>query len=224
MVSLVEETLEFDFSFLESGSSHLASSLNVPSGLELATAKASLKHFLNMNLTALGDIEKTTVLSAVSILRSSPDFSSSPLHEVLVGLPNLFSVFQESSSVCSETLIRVNSFKEQKRHLDSMLSERNIALSNLRQKNDEFDAKEELVKKLEAELAQHKADMVTLLHESETLKTSSDMFKTDIQSLGDKLVSQRHDYQQWESTLKTAEQTRVECLSKWEELRQLDLS
>ncbi|XP_075481400.1 uncharacterized protein LOC142522133 [Primulina tabacum] len=71
MVSLVEETLNFDFSFLDSGPSHAASSSNLSSGLELATPKTSLRHFLNMNLNALGAMEKATVLSAASILKSS---------------------------------------------------------------------------------------------------------------------------------------------------------
>ncbi|XP_073316589.1 uncharacterized protein [Primulina huaijiensis] len=224
MVSSVEETLYFDFSFLDSGPSHVASSLNPPSGLELATAKASLQHFLNMNLNAVGDMEKTIILSVMSILKSSHDFPLSPLHDVLNALPTIFSAFQDSSSTCSGTLIQVKNFKELKKKLDGMLSKRKIALSTLHQKNAEFDAKEELVKKLEMELAQHKADMVTLLHDSEVLKASSDRLKADIQGLGEDLVSQKHDYQQCEDALKTAEHTRAECLSKWEELRHLDLS
>ncbi|XP_073017180.1 uncharacterized protein [Primulina eburnea] len=225
IVSLVEENQEFDFSFLDSGASPMISSSNIPTGLEVATAKASLRHFLNINLDALGTMEKSTILSAVSILQSSPDFSSaSPLHDVLNTLPSMFSAFQASSSTWSETLIQVRNFKGQKERLDGLLSDRKTALSTLHQKTAEFDAKEELVKKLETELAQHKADMVTLLHESEVIKASSDKLKIDIQCLGDDLINQKQAYQPWEDNLKAAEQTRAQCLSKWEELRQLDLS
>ncbi|XP_075474969.1 uncharacterized protein LOC142505748 [Primulina tabacum] len=224
MVSSVDEDLDFDFSFLDSGTSPTISSSNIPSGLEVAIAKASLRHFLNMSLDALGAMEKNTIMSAMSILQSSPEFSPSPLHDVLTTLPTIFSAFQDSSSTCSETLVQVRNFKDQKVKLDGMLSERQVTLSTLHQKNAEFDAKEEVVKKLEAELVPHKADMVTLLHDSEVLKTSSDRLKADIQSLGEDLVNQKHAYQQWEDILRTAEQTRTECLSKWEELRQLDLS
>ncbi|XP_075494150.1 uncharacterized protein LOC142531781 [Primulina tabacum] len=224
MVSSVEETLEFDFCFLDSGSPHAASYSNLPSSLELATAKASLRHFLNMNFNALGDMEKATVLSSASILKSSPDFSSYPLHDALNTFPTMFSAFQASSSTCSETWIKVRKFKGKKERLDYMLSERKTALSTLHQKTAEFDTKEELVKKLETELAQHKADMVNLLHESEVLKASSDRLKADIQCLGDDLINQKQAYQHWEDTLKAAEQTRAECLSKWEELRQFDFS
>ncbi|XP_075515493.1 uncharacterized protein LOC142550144 [Primulina tabacum] len=225
MVSLVEENHEFDFSFLASGASPTVSSSNIPTGLEVATAKASLRHFQNINLDALGTMEKSTILSAMSILQSSPDFSSaSPLHDVLNTLPSMFSAFQASSSSCSETLIQVRNFKGQKERLDSLLSERKTALSILHQKTAEFDAKEELVKKLETELAQHKADMVTLLHENEFVKASSDKLKIDIQCLGDDSINQKQAYQQWEDHLKAVEQTRAECLSKWEELRQFDLS
>ncbi|XP_073061902.1 uncharacterized protein [Primulina eburnea] len=224
MVSSVDEDLDFDFSFLDSGPSPTISSSNIPSGLEVATAKASLRHFLNMSLDALGAMEKNTILFAMSILQSSLDFSPFPLHDVLTALPTIFSAFQDSSSTCSETLVPVRNFKDQKAKLDGMLSKRQVTLSTLHQKNAEFDAKEELVKKLEAELVQHKADMVTLLHDNEVLKNSFDRLKADIQSLGEDLVNQKHAYQQWEDTLRTAERTRTECLSKWEELRQLDLS
>ncbi|XP_073318163.1 uncharacterized protein [Primulina huaijiensis] len=124
MVSLVEETLDFDFSFLHSRSSHAASSSSLPSGLELATAKASLRRFLNMNLNALEAMEKATVLSAVSVLKNSLNFPSSPLYDVLNTLPTMFLAFQASSSTCSETLIQMRNFKEQKEKLDGMLSER----------------------------------------------------------------------------------------------------
>ncbi|XP_073047549.1 uncharacterized protein [Primulina eburnea] len=136
MVSSVEEILDldFDFRFLDSGPSHVASSSDLPSGLELATAKASLQNFLNMNLNALENLEKTTILSAVSILKSSPDFPLSPLHDVLNALPTIFSAFQDSSSTCSETLIQVQNFKEQKKKLDGMLSERKVAMSTLNKK------------------------------------------------------------------------------------------
>ncbi|XP_073024655.1 uncharacterized protein [Primulina eburnea] len=117
--------------------------------------------------------------------------------------------------------LKVQNFREQKR---SWMACSLTAMSTLHQKNAEFDVKEGLVKKLEMELAQHKVDMVALLHESEGLKASSDRLKTDIQCLGDDLINQKQAYQQWEDTLKAAEQTRAECLSKWEELRQLDFS
>lgn len=54
MVSLVEDDVDFAFNFLDSGSSNPVSASHPSSDLELATAKASLKHFLNMNLSTLG--------------------------------------------------------------------------------------------------------------------------------------------------------------------------
>ncbi|XP_073044883.1 uncharacterized protein [Primulina eburnea] len=131
MVSLVEETLDFDFSFLDSRLFHEASSSSLTSGLELATAKASLRHFLNMNLNALGAMEKTIVLSAASILKSSPDFPQTPLYDILNNLHSMFSAFQDSSLTCSETLIQMGDFKAQKEKLDSMLAERKSILTNL---------------------------------------------------------------------------------------------
>lgn len=224
MVSLDEEDIVFDFSFLSSGPSQPASSSHMPSGLELATAKASLRHFLNMNLNALGVMEKATTLSAVSILKTSPEFSESSVFGILDTLPSMFMAFQDSISTCSETLIQLGSFKAQKEKLDGLISERKTTLVTLQQKIKDFDAKEELVRKLEAELTQHKTDMMTFLQDSEVLKVSSDKLKTNIQCLGDELVSQRQAYQQWEDTLKATEHIRADCHSKWEELRHLDLS
>lgn len=77
-------------------------------------------------------------------------------------------------------------------------------MSILQQNNQHFDVREELVKRLEIELAQYKADMMVLLHDSEVLKASFDELKSNI--LGDELVNQREAYQLWEDTLKKAKQ------------------
>lgn len=65
-------------------------------------------------------------------------------------------------------------------------------LSVLQQKNQDFDAKEKLVERLEIELAQHKADVMLILQDSEVLKASSDEIKSNIQSLGEELVNGKH--------------------------------
>lgn len=223
MVSIIEDDTNFDFSFLSSLLSQPVSSSCMPSGLELATAKAFLRNFMNMNLSNLGTIEKAIVLSTASILKSSPKFSQSSAFVILDTLNSMFMYFQYSSSTCSETLIRVGNFKAQKEKLDDMFFERKSLLSTLQEKNKDFDPKEELVKKLEIELAQHKADMMVLLHDSEVLKASSNELKYCIQSLGDELMNQREAYQLWEDTLKKAEANRADCYSKWEDLRRLDL-
>lgn len=86
----------------------------MPSVLDIATAKASLSHFLNMNLSNLEAIEKNTILSAASILKSSPEFSQSSAFDIFDSLDSIFTSFQDSSSTCSETLIRLGNFKAQK--------------------------------------------------------------------------------------------------------------
>lgn len=68
--------------------------------------------------------------------------------------------------------------------------------STLKQKNQKFNTKAEFVRTLEAKLAQHKEDMMTLPQDSEVLKVSSDSLKTSIQRLGDDLLNQKQLYQQ----------------------------
>lgn len=80
------------------------------------------------------------------------------------------------------------------------------------------------MKKLEAELFQQKAYMMNILQDSKVLKVSIDELMTDIQILGEELVSQTHAYQHWEDTLKTTEQIHGDCLAQWESLRAFDLS
>lgn len=70
---------------------------------------------------------------------------------------------------------------------------------------------------MEEELAQHKVHMLNLLQEIETLKTSSDHLKKNIQQLGDELIGRKQSYQQWEVTLKKAEQIRADCHSQWDD-------
>lgn len=153
MVSMVEEDIDFNFNFLDSGP---------PNCIFLALAHwSSTGH--NKSLTAAlsqhesqysGAIEKATILSVASMLKSSLDFSQSPSHGILDSLPSMFTAFQNWSSTCSETLIQVGNFKAQKERLDVTLSERKTTLAALGQKKKDFAAKEELVKKLEAELVQ----------------------------------------------------------------------
>lgn len=110
-----------------------------------------------MNLSTLETIEKDTILSTMYILKNSHDLSLSSLHDILDTMSSMLSAFQDSSSTCSETVIQLGNFKAQKEKLDNMLFKKKITLATLQQKNKDFNAKEELVKNLKAELAQHKA-------------------------------------------------------------------
>ncbi|XP_075492578.1 uncharacterized protein LOC142530639 [Primulina tabacum] len=216
-----EPEIQVDLSFSDDISS-------MPSNLErctlsmeaLAHAKMAVRNFLGLGLHQLGESQRLAMLSSVSILKTSPEFTTSEFG-ILDDLPTIFSRSDAAFASSADMISHRTSFQSKRETKEELDKHAKVVREQIAAVTASYDVEEAEVKRLEEEIHRRRARMVTLLDDAETLEAALLETRKNSHTIGQQLLGLKDDYHIWTSRLYEAENTQSECLAKWEQLRTL---
>ncbi|KZV28529.1 heat shock 70 kDa protein 14-like [Dorcoceras hygrometricum] len=194
-----------------------------PCEADVASAKSMLRLFLDLRLLDLGESQRAAMLSALSVLQSSPGFSQSPAGRVLETLPAVLSDSQAATASCLELSAKLYKFRSERSRRDDLLAKKTALSSEVSQLSKDYHAEEEQVKKLKDEIVRRKEKMTSMLKRGESMQATIAQVGGEARCLGEQLASQKGSYQTWIASLQVAEHAQSACYTRWEELRRVSL-
>ncbi|KZV38334.1 hypothetical protein F511_24093 [Dorcoceras hygrometricum] len=206
-----------DLSFADddtSASSQLAKSF--PSAESLSYARAAVRNFLELGLHQLGDSQRLAMISAASILKASPDFSSE--HFLMDNISDIFCDSDVAQSKLTSLIAKRESFNDKRRQAEAMEKENSFVRDRIRDLTVEYDASEIEVQRLEKEILEHRSRMASILDEAKSLKTQLLSGRSATKAVVEELASLKDDYGDWMKEMRDSEAKQSECLLKLEQL------
>ncbi|KZV48193.1 hypothetical protein F511_20326 [Dorcoceras hygrometricum] len=212
--------VDVDSSFSDAGTSTSSQPVRcIPSMESLFFAKTAVRNFLELGLHQLGESQRLAMVSAVSILRASPDFSSE--YPLLDSVATIFSDSDAAQAMSTSLLAKLEDFHSKRHRVEEMEQEGLIIHAQIKERTVEFDASEGEVKKLEEQIVEHRAKMALLLDEAEALEKKLVSYQREAKLAAGELVGLKDKYNNWTQGLRASEEKQRECLLKWEQLRRL---
>ncbi|XP_073136545.1 uncharacterized protein [Henckelia pumila] len=213
-----------DLSFMEIDTSSIVSTLETSfpkEALSLVSAKSILCHFLSLDLVSFGKPQRSSTIYALSVLQTSSTFSQSRAGQMFVELPDILAKSQKATVTFRKLSPKVSNLISEKGKRDELVAQRTALSEELTQLNISYGAKEEVIRKLKAEVDQHEADLESLLEKGEALKSSIALFGPDVECLGVRLMAQKDNFIALVSSLQDARNWQVDCCMRWNKLRQV---
>ncbi|KZV39335.1 hypothetical protein F511_17527 [Dorcoceras hygrometricum] len=211
---------DVDLSFADveaSTSSQLAKSF--PSAESLSYARTAVHNFLELGLHQLGESQRLAMISAVSILKASPEFSAE--HPLLDSIATIFSDSDVAQTKLTSLMAKKDDFHNKRRRAEAMEQENLSVRDQIRNLTVEYDVCEDVVKRLEREIAEQRSKMALILDEAETLKKTLLSNRSATRAVVDELAGLKSEYVDWTKEIRDSEEKQGECLLKWEQLRRL---
>ncbi|KZV42736.1 hypothetical protein F511_10444, partial [Dorcoceras hygrometricum] len=211
---------DVDLSFADveaSTSSQLAKSF--PSAESLSYARTAVHNFLELGLHQLGESQRLAMISAVSILKASPEFSAE--HHLLDSIATIFSDSDAAQTKLTSLMAKRDDFHTKRRRAEVMEQENLSVRDQIRNLTLEYDVCEDVIKQLEREIAEQRSKMALILDEAETLKKTLLSNRSATRAVVDELAGLKGDYVDWSKEIRDSEEKQGECLLKWEQLRRL---
>ncbi|KZV46032.1 Heat shock transcription factor [Dorcoceras hygrometricum] len=159
------------------------------------------------------------MISAVSILKASPEFSSE--HPLLDSIATIFSDSDVAQTKLTSLMAKRDDFHNKRRRAEAMEQENLSVRDQIRNLTVEYDVCEDVVKRLEREIAEQRSKMALILDEAETLKKTLLSNRSATRAVVDELAGLKSDYVDWTKEIRDSEEKQGECLLKWEQLRRL---
>ncbi|KZV33699.1 disease resistance protein [Dorcoceras hygrometricum] len=212
--------INVDVGFYDTGASTYSQLVRcVPSVESLSFSKAAVRNFLELGLHQLGETQILAMISVVSILRASPEFSSDS--SLLESVATIFSDSDVAQARSMSLMAKVEDFHHKRRKAEAMEQENSYVRVQIRNLTAEYDANEDEVKKLEEKILEHRSKMASLMDEAESLENTLLSNRRDTQVVVDEVVSLKEDYSRWVREIQDSDEKQGECLLKWEQLRRL---
>lgn len=218
---IIESRAKADFDFPDVAVSSMTQLVRcAPSSESVNHAKTAARNFLELGLHQLGEAQRIAMLSAVAVLRTSPEFST-PDHVLLDEVHQVFSQYDAAQVVSSDSLARLNSFRTRREKMEDLQNKEAAMCTQISTIMTEYDAEEVEVRRLEEAIVQHKARMTTLLEKAESLEVQMVANQEAAEAISQELIGSTADYHSCTRKLQEAESLQSSCLVKWEELRRL---
>ncbi|KZV35435.1 disease resistance protein [Dorcoceras hygrometricum] len=217
---LERSAINVDFGFSGAGASTSSQLIrSVPSVESLSFAKAAVRNFLELGLHQLGETQRLAMISAVSILRVAPEFSSDS--SLLENVATIFSDSDAAQARSTSLMAKVEDFHYKRRKAEGMEQENSSVRAQIQNLTTEHDTNEDEVKRLEEKILEHRAKMASLMDEAESLEKNLLSSRRDTQIVVDEVVSLKEEYGKWVREIQDSDEKQEECLLKWEQLRRL---
>ncbi|KZV19077.1 flagellar associated protein [Dorcoceras hygrometricum] len=159
------------------------------------------------------------MISAVSILRVAPEFSSDS--SLLENVATIFSDSDAAQARSTSLMAKVEDFHYKRRKAEGMEQENSSVRAQIQNLTTEYDTNEDEVKRLEEKILEHRAKMDSLMDEAESLEKNLLSSRRDTQIVVDEVVSLKEEYGKWVREIQDSDEKQGECLLKWEQLRRL---
>ncbi|KZV57806.1 microtubule associated protein 1a [Dorcoceras hygrometricum] len=209
-----------DLSFSDAGTSTSSQLVRcIPSMESLSFAKADVHNFLELGLHQLGESQRLAMISVISILRASPEFTSE--YPLLDSVSTIFSDLDAAQALSTSSLAKLEDFRSKHHRVEEMEQEGHHIRAQIKERIVEYDASEEDVKKLEEQILERRAKMAVLLDEAEALERKLVSYQREAKLVAGELVDLKDKYNMWTQDLRASEDKQGECLLKWEQLRRL---
>ncbi|KZV39013.1 hypothetical protein F511_37901 [Dorcoceras hygrometricum] len=160
---LERSAINVDFGFSDAGTSTSSQLIrSVPSVESLSFAKAAVRNFLELGLHQLGETQRLAMISAVSILRVAPEFSSDS--SLLENVATIFSDSDAAQARSTSLMAKVEDFHYKRRKAEGMEQENSSVRAQIQNLTTEYDTNEDEVKRLEEKILEHRAKMASHCH------------------------------------------------------------
>ncbi|KZV33665.1 disease resistance protein [Dorcoceras hygrometricum] len=190
---LERSAINVDFGFSDAGTSTSSQLIrSVPSVESLSFAKAAVRNFLELGLHQLGETQRLAMISAVSILRVAPEFSSDS--SLLENVATIFSDSDAAQARSTSLMAKVEDFHYKRRKAEGMEQENSSVRAQIQNLTTEYDTNEDEVKRLEEKILEHRAKMASLMDEAESLEKKLLSSRRDTQIIVDEVVSLKEEY------------------------------
>ncbi|KZV23456.1 hypothetical protein F511_39783 [Dorcoceras hygrometricum] len=193
-----------DLSFADveaSTSSQLAKSF--PSAESLSYARTAVHNFLELGLHQLGESQRLAMISAVSILKASPEFSAE--HPLLDRIATIFSDSDAAQTKLTSLMAKRDDFHNKHRREEAMEQENLSVRDRIQNLTAEYDVSEDVVRRLEREILEHQSKMALILDEAEALKKTFLSNRSATKAAVDELASLKGDYADWTKEIQDSE-------------------
>ncbi|KZV14426.1 hypothetical protein F511_43284 [Dorcoceras hygrometricum] len=128
-----------------------------PSAESLSYARTAVHNFLELGLHQLGESQRLAMISAVSILKASPEFSAE--HHLLDSIATIFSDSDATQTKLTSLMAKRDDFHNKRRRAEAMEQENLSVRDQIRNLTVEYDVCEDVVKKFEREIAEQQSKM-----------------------------------------------------------------
>ncbi|KZV46843.1 hypothetical protein F511_35139 [Dorcoceras hygrometricum] len=190
-----------------------------PSAESLFYARTAVRKFLDLGLHQLGESQRLAMISAVSILRASPEFSTE--HLLLDSIGTIFSDSDAAQAKSTSLMAKLEDFHKKRRQAEVMEQENLSVRTQIKKFTVEYDANKGEVKNLEEKILEHRTKMALLLDEAESLEKKLLSNKCETKAVVDELVSLKEDYGTWMREMQDSKDRQGDCLLKCQQLRRL---
>ncbi|KZV57375.1 125 kDa kinesin-related protein [Dorcoceras hygrometricum] len=159
---------------------------------------------------------RLAMISAVSILKASPEFSAE--HPLLDSIAIIFSDSDAAQTKLTSLMAKRDDFHNKRRRAEAMEQENLSVRDRIRNLTVDYDVCEDVVKRLQREISEQRSNMALILDEAETLKKTLLSNRSATKAVVDEFTGLKGDYVDWTTEIRDSEAKQGECLLKWERL------